>query len=226
MARSRTLIGIGAQSIRDDVARAAQDYVALAGVYMTPDALFDQIDDGIDLVIVDVGMLRALARRLRRGGVRELRHEPAVILVLSDNELRDALGLLHLCRGILFWQHDLDKLGRLIVITLEGYSGVPPELLLDLISDRVRLSLIDTLAPVERQTLQLLGQALSNRAISRALGVAEPAAKSLVRTVLTKLRLKNRTEAAILAARWYGSEFEQPARGAMFVSEQPEHLAS
>jgi hypothetical protein len=37
-------------------------------------------------------------------------------------------------------------------------------------------------------------------------------AKSLVRTVLTKLRLKNRTEAAVLVARWRALVESEPAR--------------
>jgi DNA-binding NarL/FixJ family response regulator len=223
VAKPKALVGILAPEIRDDIVRAARESVDLAAVHGEPDATVTAVNvdgNGLDLIIVDVMTLRALMRQARRSKPVGIWEIPPVILVLLRGDLQDALGLLHLCRGILFWEHDLDKLGRMIVTTLEGYSAVHPELLPDLVTDRVRVGLIERLAPVEQKTLRLLGEALSNRAIAKQLEVAEPVAKSLVRTVLTKLRLKNRTEAAVLVARWRGLPDLEPARDAGFSPEQ------
>lgn len=224
MTAPSAFIVIGSRPARDDICRAAEPHLVLKGVFAAPSTFIERLADPVDLIIADLDALRSIARWQRQRSTSRGRESPAVILALADEELRDALGLLHLCRGILFWQRDLDKIGRLIVITLEGYSGVPPDLLPDLITDRVRISLIDRLTPTERHTLGLLGQALSNRSIARSLSVPEPVAKSLVRTVLTKLRLRNRTEAAVFAVRWYGPDSPPPDNANLPFS--PEHVTS
>lgn len=221
MTKARTLVGIAAPRVRNDVAAAVAPHVELTAVSTSPEQLLEKLDETIDLILVDVPFLSALMRRWRGVEHSKAPHrQSAIILALADDELRDALAFLHVCNGILFWQHDLDKIGRLTTIMREGYCGVPPELLPDLISDRVRIGLIDRLVPTERTTLQLLGQALSNRAIARTLNVPEAAAKSLVRAVLTKLRLKNRTEAAIFAVRWLDCDAAEPAHSKLTVPEE------
>jgi DNA-binding NarL/FixJ family response regulator len=60
----------------------------------------------------------------------------------------------------------------------------------------------DRLAPLteqERALLRLLGQGLSNREIGQRLRLAPKTVKNYVSRLLAKLRLKNRTQAAVLA---------------------------
>jgi DNA-binding NarL/FixJ family response regulator len=51
----------------------------------------------------------------------------------------------------------------------------------------------------ERQLLQLLGEGLSNREIAERLGLGVKTVKNYVSTLLAKLDLTNRTQAAVLA---------------------------
>jgi DNA-binding NarL/FixJ family response regulator len=58
-----------------------------------------------------------------------------------------------------------------------------------------------TLTPRERQVLGLLGRGMTNAAIARELFVAEKTVKTHVSSILGKLRLADRTQAALYAAR-------------------------
>jgi DNA-binding NarL/FixJ family response regulator len=205
VASPRALVAITAAEVREGVLRAAGSAVEVMRISADADDAMQALDSDsaeFDITIADVSTLRALQRRMRRGRTGSRWPSPPVILVLQLAELQDALALLHLCHGIVFWENDVDKLASMIVVALDGYSAAPSALLPDLVTDRVRVGLIERLAPVELRALELLGSALSNRAIAERLQISEPVAKSLVRTVLTKLRLKNRTEAAVLVARW------------------------
>jgi len=59
----------------------------------------------------------------------------------------------------------------------------------------------DALTPREREVLGLLGRGMTNAAIARELFVAEKTVKTHVSSILAKLRLADRTQAALYAAR-------------------------
>jgi DNA-binding NarL/FixJ family response regulator len=223
VAAPRALIAITVEEMRDSVVRAASPIVAVVRTVAAAEEAAEVIETtsaDFDLAIVDIAALRALLRRIRRGRAEQPSIATPLVLVLELAELQDALAMLHLCHGIVFWEDDPQKLESMFVLALDGYSAAPAALLPDLVTDRVRLGLIERLAPIERQALELLGNALSNRAIAARLDISEPLAKSLVRTVLTKLRLKNRTEAAVLVARWRHPVGSESARD-LAVTETP-----
>jgi DNA-binding NarL/FixJ family response regulator len=60
---------------------------------------------------------------------------------------------------------------------------------------------LDTLTPREREVLGLLGLGLSNRQVAARLYVSEKTVKTHVSSILTKLRVADRTQAALLAVR-------------------------
>jgi len=53
----------------------------------------------------------------------------------------------------------------------------------------------------ERQVLELVGTALSNQEIGQKLGLAEKMVKHYMTNILTKLQVRSRVEAALLAHR-------------------------
>lgn len=64
----------------------------------------------------------------------------------------------------------------------------------------LRLPVYDGLTPKESRLLELLGQGMTNGQIAHELAVAEKTAKKYVSTVLAKLGLENRTQAALYVA--------------------------
>jgi DNA-binding NarL/FixJ family response regulator len=61
------------------------------------------------------------------------------------------------------------------------------------------------LTPKEEQVLELVAQGMTNRQIAERLGVAEKTVKNYVSTLLAKLGVQSRTQAAVMAARRPGS---------------------
>jgi two-component system, NarL family, response regulator DevR len=57
------------------------------------------------------------------------------------------------------------------------------------------------LTPQERRILQLVGEGLTNREVARRMFLSEKTVKNYVSSVLAKLGLTSRTQAAVLAAR-------------------------
>ncbi len=60
---------------------------------------------------------------------------------------------------------------------------------------------VDLLTPREQEVLRLLGRGLSNRELAAALFVSEKTVKTHVSNILSKLRLADRTQAALFAVR-------------------------
>jgi two-component system, NarL family, response regulator DevR len=66
--------------------------------------------------------------------------------------------------------------------------------------------LIARLSPQEREVLLLLAEGLTNRQIAERLYLAEKTIKNYVTSVLSKMGLTRRTEAAVYAARHLSSD--------------------
>jgi DNA-binding NarL/FixJ family response regulator len=61
------------------------------------------------------------------------------------------------------------------------------------------LERIDRLTPREREVLALLGAGLSNAEIGRRLYLVEGTVKAYVSTLMSRLEVRNRVQAAVLA---------------------------
>lgn len=64
------------------------------------------------------------------------------------------------------------------------------------------LSALERLTDREREVFALLGLGLANRMIANQLGITERTAKAHVGTILTKLGVRGRCEAAVVAFIW------------------------
>jgi len=86
----------------------------------------------------------------------------------------------------------------------DGTASLSPELLTRLTQALRRTPPPDPLQPLsprEREVLQLIARGRSNRQIARDLAIGEQTVKTHVRSILTKLGLQDRVQAAIFALR-------------------------
>jgi DNA-binding NarL/FixJ family response regulator len=93
------------------------------------------------------------------------------------------------------------ELADIIRIVHSGKGYVPPELAAHLLVGMVvpvePASLLDMLTERERQILELVAAGSSNKEIARSLNVAEKTVKSYMTSIMQKLQVRNRVEAAL-----------------------------
>jgi len=91
-----------------------------------------------------------------------------------------------------------------LAVRAAGTASLSPELLTRLTQALRRPPPPDPLHPLsprEREVLRLIACGHSNRQIARDLGIGEQTVKTHVRSILTKLGLQDRVQAAIFAVR-------------------------
>ncbi|MFP5517727.1 MAG: response regulator transcription factor [Alphaproteobacteria bacterium] len=135
-----------------------------------------------------------------------------IVVVLSSRELLDAAHILAFADAWVFEDLNVDRINELLDLGLEGHCLMPKQFLSRLGVDEIRLTLLPRLSDPEFETLRLLGEGMNNRTIANALDLSEAVIKSMVRSVLSKLHFRNRTEAGVFAARQQGA-LEQARSG-------------
>ncbi len=157
-----------------------------------------------DAILIGVQQFAALRENEPMTYLR-LSRRSRIIVVLSSRELLDAAHILAFADAWVFQDINADRINELIDLGLEGHCLMPKQFLSRLGVDEIRLSLLPRLSEQEYETLRLLGQGLNNRTIADRLDLSEAIVKSMVRSVLSKLHFRNRTEAGVFAARQQGA---------------------
>lgn len=160
-----------------------------------------------DLVLLDIDMptmngIEALAQ------MRESASNMAILMLTVSEDGDDLAEAMRLgACGYLLKKIDADFLLQSIRQAVKGDSVISPEmtskLVMKLRRDQHGVSPsapdIDSLTPRERQTLAWLAKGVSNKEIARALDLAESTIKVHVQSVLRKLNIKSRVQAAVFA---------------------------
>jgi DNA-binding NarL/FixJ family response regulator len=153
-----------------------------------------------DAILIGVQQFAALRENEPMVYLR-LSRRSRIIVVLSSRELLDAAHILAFADAWVFQDINADRINELIDLGLEGHCLMPRQFLSRLGVDEIRLGLLPRLSEQEYETLLLLGRGLNNRTIADQLDLSEAVVKSMVRSVLSKLHFRNRTEAGVFAAR-------------------------
>ena len=103
--------------------------------------------------------------------------------------------------GVLYKDVDPDALVRAIRAVHDGHLLLAPGAADTLLRPGNRAPGLDALTAREREVLAELAQGRSNREIARALHVSEKTVKAHVSSVLAKLGVQDRTQAALFAVR-------------------------
>lgn len=160
-----------------------------------------------DLLVMDLRMepldgLAVLAQIRKEG------HDtPVIILTMSDSEADLASALRAGVRGYLLKDMAPDDVADAIRRVAAGEMVVAPAMTVKMIGilqhgqrEKETKTSLTQLTEREREILQLLARAESNKAIARILGISNDTVKQHVRHILTKLHLTSRVEAAVLFA--------------------------
>ena len=130
---------------------------------------------------------------------------PRVLVLTSATEPSSAsLAVRSGAAGVLYKDVDPDALVRAIRSVHDGHLLLAPEAagsLVRLAGAWSAVAGLDALTSREREVLAEIAKGRSNREIARALGVAEKTVKAHVSSVLAKLGVQDRTQAALLAVR-------------------------
>jgi DNA-binding NarL/FixJ family response regulator len=137
-------------------------------------------------------------------GELRARHNSSRVLILTSvtDHAAAAAAIRGGAQGVLYKDVDPDALVRAIRAVHDGHLLLAPEAAGTLLKTAgTQTRGLDALTARERQVLAELAQGRSNREIARALHVSEKTVKAHVSSVLGKLGVQDRTQAALLAVR-------------------------
>ncbi len=168
--------------------------LALADEYAPDVILLDLKLPGMDGISV-LGELKA-------------RDSAARVLVLTSatEPAAASLAMRSGAAGVLYKDVDPDALVRAIRSVHDGNLLLAPEAASAMVRGAgLAAAGLDALTGREREVLAEIAKGRSNREIARALGVSEKTVKAHVSSVLAKLGVQDRTQAALMAVRNEGA---------------------
>lgn len=156
-----------------------------------------------DVILMDVRMPIMDGVAATRSLHEQAPHLKVLVLTTFDEDDYVARAMRHGAKGYLLKDTPSNELAEAIRAVEKGYTHLGPGLF-----DKVMTATptapppppeINELTPRELEVLQLIATGKSNREIADALYISERTVKNHVNSILKRLNLRDRTQAAILA---------------------------
>lgn len=212
--RQRILIAkhssAGSSAILKNLDSQRVDVVAYCDV--PPLIKHDHDNVGIDICLLDLRMLQRVVRK-HPTDITRIQQSGVTVLILHSKHLPKARQFSNSVDGLVVADHLLSFINDSILLARYHHSLVPIGIMALFTVGDAPTALLAKLSASERTVLGHLGNAQTNQSIARLMNIPEATAKGLVRIVLAKLNLLNRTEAAIFAVRQNLSSQSWPTDG-------------
>ena len=168
-------------------------------------ALAAELDPDVILLDLKLPVMDGVAvlNELRDAGVRAR----ALVLTSAADRGLETLAVQAGAAGFLYKDVDPDALVRALRSVHDGHTLLAPDVAGALLRSGTAAPAvrgIGALTGREREVLEQIAQGRSNREIARLLQVSEKTVKTHVSSVLAKLGVADRTQAALLAVRQLG----------------------
>lgn len=170
-------------------ASGGEDVAALVQT-ATPDVIL------MDLSMPDVDGVEATRRALA------IRPEAKVVMLTSFDEPEHVNAALDAgAVGYVLKDAPPEEIVQAVMAAGRGEAPFSPRAARALLQRRAQKRTGDDLTPRERQVLELVGQGLANKQISRKLGIREKTVKAHLTSVFQRIGVSDRTSAALWATR-------------------------
>lgn len=127
--------------------------------------------------------------------------ERTIVLTKETHNLRDFAPLVGKVGAITPYSSDLEEIVLIARLVRSGLFLLPPEMIAHLKAPRTRtfnnVAIASALTSREAGVLALIAKGYSNKVIARELGINDATVRVHVRSVLRKIGVHNRTEAAL-----------------------------
>jgi DNA-binding NarL/FixJ family response regulator len=158
-----------------------------------------ETDHADTLVFIDAEALLRAIRRLSPDGMEVLRRR-LVIAIAGPDDLSWLLNSWETFKGVWVAGRPLHRLAAVLALAQAGYLVLPAPMLTMLKERLIGQRKLDRLSANELVALRCIRAGIGNRDIAVVLVCSETHTKTVVRALLKKLGLPNRTTAAMFAA--------------------------
>ncbi len=180
---------------------SAEADMVVSSIYWDGESLIEGLSDKpADVALMDPIGLSAMGMEVVRQVITA--HPETAVVVLTANQQEQQLfaAIRAGARGYLSKSSDITEVLAAIRAVAYGEALISPELAVQLLAEFARLSFIETgLTSRERDILNAIVRGDSNREIALGLGLSEKTVKNYVSDILSKLHVRDRTEAAVYA---------------------------
>ncbi len=162
-----------------------------------------------DVILMDIHMPGCSGLEAVGAIKREMPNVGIIMLTVSEDEDDLFAAIKNGAQGYLLKNLNPDDLFKMIETVRKGEAGLSPAMMARILdefrkptrSTEEPESVREELTPRELEVLQLVAQGASNREIAEALVISENTVKIHLRSILAKLHLQNRIQAATYALR-------------------------